>query len=98
VSGALLFVSLPFWVYLFSLSLHNEASFKLALGYLTSPWTRLVLLILLWSILHHLFAGIRFLLLDIHLGHSLKSARRSAWLVNFTGAILFVVLALWWLL
>ena len=95
VSGALLFVSLPFWIYIFSLSLHNEASFKIAQGYLTSAWTKLALLVLLWSILHHLLAGIRFLLLDIHLGNSLKSARRSAWLVNFAGIITFVALALW---
>lgn len=95
VSGALLFLSLPFVVYLFSLSLQDEASYRLALEYLSSPWVKAICLILLWSGLHHLLAGIRFLLLDIHIGGTLSSARRSAWLVNFSGLIAFVVIAVW---
>ena len=63
-----------------------------------APWLKGPLLLLLWSVLHHLFAGIRFLLLDIQLGNSLNSARRSAWIVNFTGLITFILIALWVLL
>jgi succinate dehydrogenase / fumarate reductase cytochrome b subunit len=35
----------------------------------------------LWSLVHHLFAGIRFLLLDIDIGIGRQAATRSAWLV-----------------
>lgn len=97
VSGALLFLSLPFWVYIFSLSLQSEASYEVAVSYLTNIWVRLITLLLLWSILHHLLAGLRFLLLDIRIGHSLKSARFTAWLVNFAGLLLFLFIAVWWL-
>ena len=95
ISGALLFISLPFWVYIFSLSLRDEKSYQLVIEYLTTPWIKLLLLLLLWSILHHLLAGIRFLLMDIHFGNSLRSARGSAWVVNFSGLIAFVVMAVW---
>jgi len=95
VSGALLFIGLPFLVYLFSLSLRDEKSFQLALTYLTLPWLKLLLLVMVWSFIHHLLAGIRYLLMDAHIGNSLRTARGSAWVVNFSGFIIFVVIAVW---
>jgi succinate dehydrogenase cytochrome b556 subunit len=32
------------------------------------PSIKLILIGLLWALFHHLFAGIRFLLLDVHVG------------------------------
>jgi succinate dehydrogenase / fumarate reductase cytochrome b subunit len=95
VTGAILFLSLPFAVYLFTLSLQSQDDYHLAIQYLTTPWAKLVSLLLIWSGLHHLFAGIRFLLLDIQIGGSLVSARRSAWVVNFAGVIVFILIAVW---
>ena len=95
VSGAILFISLPFWVYVFSLSLHNAAAFQQALDLLTTPWLKLLLLIPAWSVVHHLFAGIRFLLLDIHIWNSLARARASAWVVNVASLLIFFIFALW---
>jgi succinate dehydrogenase / fumarate reductase cytochrome b subunit len=34
-----------------------------------------------WAFLHHFFAGIRFLLLDVHIGTELETTRRMSWLV-----------------
>ena len=45
----------------------------------------LILLGLVWSYMHHLFAGIRYLLLDIHVGTALQPARTSARLVLALG-------------
>ncbi len=39
---------------------------------------KLLLVLLIWGFLHHLVAGIRYLLLDLHIGIDLKSARASA--------------------
>jgi len=40
-----------------------------------------VLLLLAWALAHHLFAGIRHLLMDLHWGVNLHAARRSALVV-----------------
>lgn len=38
---------------------------------------RLLLIVLLWALLHHFFAGLRYLLIDMHLVGSLAGARLS---------------------
>ena len=55
---------------------------------MSQPLAKLVLLGLLWSFLHHLCAGIRYLFLDIHKGIDLASARATS------GVVLAVSLAL----
>ena len=42
---------------------------------------KVLLLGLIWAYMHHFFAGIRFLLLDFHIGLDLESARSSAKIV-----------------
>ena len=42
---------------------------------------KLILIGLLWAFLHHLLAGLRFLLLDMHVGTELAVARNSSWAV-----------------
>jgi succinate dehydrogenase / fumarate reductase cytochrome b subunit len=38
-----------------------------------------------WAFLHHFFAGIRFLLLDVHVGIELETTRRMSRLVIALG-------------
>ncbi|MCX7901917.1 MAG: succinate dehydrogenase, cytochrome b556 subunit [Burkholderiaceae bacterium] len=78
ISGALLFLLLPFILYLLELSLSSEASFA-RLQATASHWlVRIVLVALTWALLHHLVAGLRYLALDLHLGVDKEQARRSA--------------------
>lgn len=78
VSGALLFLSLPLLVWIFELSLSSELSFA-RLKDMASHWfVKLVLLAVLWGFLHHLVAGIRYLVLDLHIGVDKAAATRSA--------------------
>ena len=42
------------------------------------PVVKLMLVGVVWAYLHHFFAGIRYLLLDIHRGIELAPARRSS--------------------
>lgn len=81
VTGALLVLSLPFVVFLFSLSLQNEQGFVRVAEILQLWWVRLFSLLILWSLLFHLLSGIRFLLLDLDIGIRLPVARVTAWLV-----------------
>lgn len=96
VSGAGLFLLLPFLLYLFDLSLGQDsfAAFSAVVGH---PLVKLILLGLLWAYLHHFCAGIRFLLLDVHKGIDLPSARNSSRIVLIVSLALTVVIgvALW---
>jgi succinate dehydrogenase / fumarate reductase cytochrome b subunit len=47
-------------------------------GYLGHPVARVVALMLAWAYLHHFIAGIRHLLMDLHVGMELRAARQSA--------------------
>ncbi|TCK18401.1 succinate dehydrogenase subunit C [Thiogranum longum] len=91
ISGVLMFLSIPLFAWLFGLSLENEQGFVRAVGYLHSTFFRLLLLFMVWSLSHHLLAGIRHLLLDADIGVDKPTARLTARIVNF--AALLVVAA-----
>jgi succinate dehydrogenase / fumarate reductase, cytochrome b subunit len=78
VSGLLMFALLPFILYLLDKSLTSEISFEYFKGY-TSHWlVKLAILALAWSYLHHFCAGVRHLVMDLHIGLDKDSARKSA--------------------
>jgi succinate dehydrogenase / fumarate reductase cytochrome b subunit len=80
-SGALMFLALPFLLWLFDLSLISEGSYRRLASVFSSWWVKLALLGLTWALLHHLVTGIRHLLLDLHIGIDKEAAARSALLV-----------------
>jgi succinate dehydrogenase / fumarate reductase cytochrome b subunit len=92
ISGLLLFISIPFLVYLFDLSLQGSVGFDRAASILAHPVIQLFSLMLLWSLLHHLFAGIRFLLTDLDIGLAKTQAVRSAWAVFVLEVIVLILI------
>lgn len=79
VSGALLFlIGFPFLLYLFDQSITSEVSFERFESVVSHPLAKLVLLGLAWAFLHHFTAGIRYLLLDRHVGIEKGGSRTSA--------------------
>jgi succinate dehydrogenase / fumarate reductase cytochrome b subunit len=95
ISGFLLFLFLPLLLWLFEQSLSSETSYDRFLGFAHNFLGRLVLLVLGWGLLHHACAGVRFLLLDLHLGTERAAARQSAWWVLAVSLALTLLLALW---
>jgi len=92
ISGVILILSLPLMVYALQLSLASAESFALLFVTTETIWGKLLTLLVVWSLLHHLVAGLRFLLLDLDVGIELASARRNAWLVlvlSLTGTAFF---------
>ena len=81
VSGALLFLFL--WIFLVGLqkSLGSPEAFSDVKAFIDQPLMKLVVLGLTWAYLHHSFAGIRHLALDLQLGIQLPGARASAFAV-----------------
>lgn len=94
VSGAALFLLLPLLLWLFDLSLTSELSF-VRLREVGSNWfVKLVLLGLVWAFLHHLAAGIRYLVLDLHIGLDKGPSRASALAVFAVSLLLTLIAAL----
>lgn len=78
VSGTLLFLATFWLLFLLDRSLASPEQFAFVKHYLSLPLVKLPLLVLLWSFLHHFFAGIRFLFIDVHVGVDLPAARKTS--------------------
>ena len=91
VSGVLLFLSIPFFIYLLQLSLANEQGYQRAVEIVDSVFVKLILFVFLWAFMHHLIAGIRFLLIDIDVGVKIEQARTSAKNVIIAGVVSAVI-------
>ena len=91
VSGVLMVFALPFLVYVLDISLQGEQGFAAAQATLQIGLVKLLLFLVLWALLHHLLAGIRFLLIDFDIGVDKESGRRSAIAVMIAAPILAIV-------
>ena len=91
-SGAVLFLLLPFLLWLFQSSLQSESAFAAFQATVSHPLMKLLLLGLLWGYLHHLCAGLRHLFLDLHIGIGLEAARRSSMAVLAVSLTLTLVI------
>lgn len=91
LTGVLLFLAIPFFIYGLQLSLESEVGFKMLLQYTNSVVAKIALILVTWSLLHHLLAGIRYLLLDVDLGIERQQAKFTAWLVIISGLLLLVL-------
>ena len=72
VSGVLMFVLLPFIIWMFDTSISSElsfarfrAAFTSGLGFVPGIIVKLVVLALIWAYLHHFTAGVRHLWMDV---------------------------------
>lgn len=92
VSGAGLFLLLPFLLFLFDRSLGSPETFAVYQSFVSNWFIKLVLFGLLWAYLHHFCAGIRFLLLDLHVGGELEAARKSSRVVLVVSLALTLII------
>jgi succinate dehydrogenase / fumarate reductase, cytochrome b subunit len=99
VSGALMFVLLPFVVWMFDTSVSSEASFDaFASAFVAgvgpfAPWfLKLVCLALIWAYLHHFIAGVRHVWMDATHSVSLAQGSFSARLTLLLSALLTLAL------
>jgi succinate dehydrogenase / fumarate reductase cytochrome b subunit len=85
VSGALMFLLLPFIIWLFDKSVSSEysfakfsAAFNVGVGMYPAWFINLLALALIWAYLHHLIAGLRHLFMDATHSVSKEFGRSSA--------------------
>lgn len=98
-SAGLMFLLLPFIVWLFDVSLSSEITydtfssvFSAGLGVLPAWFMKLVVWALIWAYLHHFIAGVRHLWMDATHSVSKQQGRSSALLTLASSVLLTLVL------
>jgi len=74
-------------------SLASQESFEDLRFAFGNPLLKIVVIGLVWSFIHHFLAGIRYLLLDLHIGIDLPTTRFWSKAVLVTGGILTILVA-----
>lgn len=95
ISGFGLFLFLPFLLWLFQSSVTSPDSYVRYRATFDHWLVKLILIGLLWAFLHHLFAGLRFLAMDMHYGVELARARTSSYVVLIAALVLTLILGVW---
>ena len=86
ISGVVMFLLLPFIIWMFDTSVSSEisfarfrAAFNVGIGFVPGVLVKLVVLALIWAYLHHLIAGLRHLWMDVsHKAVSKEFGKTSA--------------------
>lgn len=94
ISGAGLFLMLPFLLYLLQLSLLSESSFMQFKGVLDHVLVKILVLGISWAYLHHFCGGIRHLFMDNHFALDKDGSRVTAKAVLIISLLLTVVVGL----
>jgi succinate dehydrogenase / fumarate reductase cytochrome b subunit len=93
ISGLLMVLSTPVFAALLAQALSGPEGFAAAAAFVGHPLVKLGLLLLGWALLHHLLAGIRFLVIDLGWGVDRPMARKTAWAALVGALVLTVVVA-----
>jgi succinate dehydrogenase / fumarate reductase cytochrome b subunit len=99
ISGAILFVLMPFIIWMFDASVSSEYSFarftqvfSAGVGFVPGWFVKLVALAILWAYLHHFIAGLRHLWMDMRHAVSKEFGHTSALVTLGLGTLLTLVL------
>ncbi len=94
ISGFIMFLLLPFIIWMFDTSVSSEisfsrftAAFNIGLGFVPGWFIKLVALALIWAYLHHFIAGLRHLWMDISHAAVSKEFGKSSALVTLALSI-----------
>lgn len=97
VSGAVMFLLMPFIIWMFDTSISSELSFarftsvfNIGVGFVPGWFVKLVALAIIWAFLHHFIAGLRHLWMDARHAVSKEFGKSSA-VVTLTLSIALTV-------
>ena len=98
LTGLVLFLFIPVSLYWLQLSVKDPASFQQLSSLMLHPLSRFFFLLVIWSLVHHLITGLRFLLLDMEFFLSRKSSAVSAWGVVVIEVLVMAAVIIGWFL
>jgi succinate dehydrogenase / fumarate reductase cytochrome b subunit len=101
ISGAIMFLLMPFIIWMFDASISSEISFakfsavfSIGIGPVPGFFMKLVALAIIWAYLHHFIAGMRHIWMDVNHAVSKEFGKSSALVTLGLGTFLTVVLGL----
>jgi len=95
ITGMLLFVGLAFLLYLLDESLASPQGLDNARALLALPLPKLLLFAVVATLIYHLVAGVKHLLLDFDIGDTIEGGKLAAQLTIAVSAILIVIAGVW---
>lgn len=95
ISGILIFLFLPFILYLLDLSLKSEYSFASIEDILSNSFLKLILWVFSSAAAYHALAGFRHIFMDFGFGEELQTARITSFLTIGIGIIMIIILGIW---
>lgn len=87
-----MFLALPYLIYLLDLSLSGAEGYARAAASVHGLFGTLFVFLIMWSLAHHLLAGVRYLLIDVDVGVEREIARQTAWVVLIAAPVLGLLL------
>jgi len=79
-------------LFLLQSTLVSESKFDFWRNIINLPLVKIVLLGFVWAYMHHFFAGIRYLLLDVHVATAKEPAQLSAKIVLVLGVLATILI------
>ncbi len=92
-SGVILFMLIPFLIYILEISLKTEQGFQQITEFFVRTDVRIVMVVVIWMFAHHLINGVRLLLLDLDIGITRSASRFNSWLVILAGLLVMAFFA-----
>lgn len=95
VTGIILFLYIPFLLWALDKSISSGEQFQELVHHFDMPLMKVVLLLFLASLIFHLVAGARHLLMDMGLGETHRGGRLGANIVFIVSAVLILATGFW---
>ena len=95
ITGLVLFVGTAYVLYLLQLVLSSEETVSSAKRLMSGNIARIGLWLTLVALAFHVIAGVKHLLLDLHVGDTLRAARLGSWATLVFTFVLAVFAGVW---
>lgn len=95
ISGVVLFIFLPFLLYLLHASLLSQSSFLDIQQFMKTPIVKLIMWGIVSAVGYHLLAGIRHLIMDLGYFEGLKSGKATAMLLFILAGLVVILAGVW---
>ncbi len=94
LTGVLLFLLLPFLLFILQKSLTSIDIYSLLYSYMSCITAKIFYLLIIFAFVYHATAGIRFLLLDLSCGINIKTAKVTSVIVIILSLLLTFILGI----
>ena len=87
ISGLIMTISIPFVIVSMYYSLAGPVGYKNIVNLLTETWVSLFFWLFMSSVVYHIYAGIRHIIMDLGFGDSMVVAKASSFVVIILGIL-----------